>query len=81
MQKLLKVGHIERFHTHNLDQEDIDTLEGKYDPHHLILEDLTESNIQDKIDTYDDHLFLVLHYPKYDRKNKIHTINELKVIL
>lgn len=81
MQKLLKVGHIERFHTHNLDQEDVDTLESKYDPHHLILEDLIESNIQDKIDTYDDHLFLVLHYPKYDRRNKIHTINELKVIL
>ena len=42
-------------------KEYLDTLVDTYDLHEIIEEDILESSVQDKIDVYDNCLFLVLH--------------------
>jgi magnesium transporter len=53
----------------------------KYDLHDIIVEDMEESSTQDKIDVYDECLFLVLHFPKFQRENKRYGMNEFNCIL
>jgi magnesium transporter len=52
-----------------------------HDLHDLIMEDVTELHTQDKIDVYDDHIFLVFHFPKYDTRRKRYFSNEFNVII
>jgi magnesium transporter len=47
----------------------------------LIWEDISESVTQDKIDTYEDTIFLVLHFPKYNANRQIYISNEFDMIL
>jgi magnesium transporter len=42
-------------------------LEEHFDFHALDLEDVTSRNQRPKIDVYDDYLFIVLHFPVFDR--------------
>jgi magnesium transporter len=42
-------------------------LEEHYEFHALDLEDVLSRNQRPKIDTYDDYLFIVLHFPVFDR--------------
>ncbi len=48
---------------------DIEFLKKKFNFHHLALEDCLSSVQRPKIDTYNDHLFLVFHLPKHNKKN------------
>jgi magnesium transporter len=43
-------------------------LEEHFDFHPLDLEDVFSRNQRPKIDEYDDYLFIVLHFPRYDKK-------------
>jgi magnesium transporter len=43
-------------------------LQENFDFHALDLEDVLSRNQRPKIDEYDDYLFIVLHFPVYDRK-------------
>lgn len=45
------------------------------------MEDLVQLNTQPKIDQYEDHLFLVLHFPKYDQFVYKYVLNEFNIIL
>jgi Mg2+ and Co2+ transporter CorA len=38
------------------------------DLHEMVEQDILESSAQDKIDTYDDCIFLIIHFPKYNEK-------------
>lgn len=51
------------------------------DLHELIQEDLCESVTQDKIDDYEDTIFLVLHFPKYNQQRQQYISNEFDIIL
>jgi len=42
-------------------------LEERYDFHPLDYEDVLSRNQRPKVDTYDDYLFIVLHFPRYDK--------------
>jgi magnesium transporter len=53
-------------------QSDRAWLEEHFDFHPLDYEDVFSRNQRPKIDEYDDYLFIVLHFPRYDR-----TINRL----
>lgn len=79
MKKLLKAWNIERFHTNELTKDEIKELTDKYNLHDIIIEDMQEISTQDKVDVYDDCLFLVLHFPKFE--NKRYTMNEFDCIL
>lgn len=61
--------------------EQIDEIAQQYDLHELIVEDVNERHTQDKIDVYDDHIFVVLHFPKYDTVRKRYFSNEFNIII
>src|SRR3954462_5148659 len=42
-------------------------LEERYDFHPLDYEDVLSRNQRPKVDEYDDYLFIVLHFPRYDK--------------
>jgi len=42
-------------------------LEERYEFHHLDYEDVYSRNQRPKIDEYDDYMFIVLHFPRYDK--------------
>src|SRR4051794_22671264 len=43
-------------------------LEEHFEFHALDLEDVRSRNQRPKVDEYDDYLFIVLHFPRYDKK-------------
>src|SRR5262245_16386232 len=43
-------------------------LEEHFDFHALDYEDVRSRNQRPKVDEYDDYLFIVLHFPRYDKK-------------
>ena len=69
------------FHSSRPTSIELKEIKDKYDLHEIIEDDLSEINTQDKIDVYDDFIFLVLHFPKFNNKTKAYFSNEFKVIL
>jgi magnesium transporter len=61
--------------------EQITAIAEEHDLHDLILEDVEDARVQDKIDVYDSHIFLVLHFPKYDTIKKRYFSNEFNIII
>lgn len=49
--------------------------------HELIIEDISEPVTQDKIDTYEDTIFLVMHFPKYNQQRQHYIANEFDIIM
>jgi hypothetical protein len=47
----------------------------------LIQEDINEPVTQDKIDVYENDIFLVLHFPKYNTTRQQYIANEFDIIL
>ncbi len=78
---LIKVGNITWTHLFSPSHEEIEKISKLFDFHEIIEEDLFETNIQDKVDTYDDYIFLVLHFPKYRPSLQRYILNEFKIIL
>lgn len=69
------------YHENAPTAEYLDDLVEKYDLHEIIEEDLEERSTQDKIDVYDQCLFVVLHFPKYNTNNQKYLLNEFSIIL
>jgi len=46
---------------------EIEWLEERFDFHSLAYEDVRSRNQRPKVDDYDDHLFVVLHFPDFDK--------------
>lgn len=59
--------------------EELDDLQKKYNFHPLDIEDCKSSNQRPKIDVYDDYNFLILHFPYFDKNNKLLRVNEMKI--
>src|SRR4051794_33562973 len=49
-------------------QVDLAWLQERYDFHTLDYEDVISRNQRPKVDEYDDYLFIVLHFPRYDKQ-------------
>src|SRR5688572_31501992 len=45
-------------------------LEERFEFHPLDYEDVFSRNQRPKVDEYDDYLFIVLHFPRYDRSEE-----------
>ena len=65
MERVLKIGKMTRFHCSNPSKKELDEIKNTYDLHEIIEEDISEVNTQDKVDVYDNSIFLVLHFPKF----------------
>jgi len=81
MEKFLSMWNVTRVHFSNPSANDIKEIVDTYDVHDLIEQDIQETNTQDKIDIYDECIFLVLHFPKYDNINSKYFSNEFNIIL
>jgi magnesium transporter len=49
--------------------------------HHLNLEDVLSQIQRPKIDEYEDHLFVVLHFPVFDKQNRVSTPSEVDIFI
>lgn len=78
---MLNIGDATWYHANKPNKQDIEKIKNLYDLHEIIQEDISDLNTQDKIDIYDDAMFLVLHFPKYDVKTNQYYSNEFNVIL
>lgn len=81
MQNLLKIWRTSWIHFENPKKLELLEIGDKYDLHEIILDDIVEYGIQDKIDTYDNHIFMVFHFPKYEEKQRKYVSNEFSIIL
>jgi magnesium transporter len=81
MHSNISLGSIKWTHYIKPSAKELQELWWQYDFHELVMEDLVQLNTQPKIDIYDDHLFLVLHFPKYDNFSNKYIINEFNIIL
>lgn len=81
MKHLLKIWAINWVHFQNPTKEELIDIGEEYDLHEIIIDDIVDQTTQDKIDTYDNHIFMVLHFPKYDYVNKRYKSNEFSFIL
>lgn len=52
-----------------------------YDFHELDIEACLEENQMARIDSYDDYMFLALHFPKYNTRTKTYELNEFDVFI
>ncbi|HCB51545.1 TPA: hypothetical protein DEP21_03145 [Patescibacteria group bacterium] len=62
-------------------KEEINSLINTYDFHELIEEDLLESSTHEKIDIYEEYMFIVLNFPKYNTQHQNYIFNEFSIIL
>lgn len=80
MERVLKIGKMTWFHCSNPSKKELDEIKNTYDLHEIIEEDISEVNTQDKVDVYDNSIFLVLHFPKF-QNNWTYASNEFNIIL
>ncbi|MEM7033969.1 MAG: magnesium/cobalt transporter CorA [Chloroflexota bacterium] len=80
--KEIKYGQVTWINIENPKQTDIDRLAKRFPSHHpLALEDCLSRIERPKIDDYDDHLFVVMQFPKFDRSSRISRPAEVDLFL
>ena len=61
--------------------EDLEVLEENFPFHPLDFDDLTSRRQRPKLDEYDDYLFLVLHFPVFDKRLRVTTPSEVDLFV
>jgi len=60
---------------------DIEYLQKRYDFHSLDYEDVLSKIQRPKIDEYEDYLFIVMHFPVYDKSRRVTTPSEVDIFI
>lgn len=81
MLPILSLTWFERYASATATDVEVSSIVEKYSLHEIVAQDLMEKNTQAKMDVYDDRIFLVVHFPKYNSKNDKYLINEFNIIL
>lgn len=81
LKPLLSYRGVDRIYEYDPSQDFLSELVSTYDLHEIVEEDIIEPNTQDKIDAYDQCLFIVLHFPKYNKSFSKYMSNEFNLIL
>jgi magnesium transporter len=81
MNKFLELDHLDRYHLTAPGTQELNRLMEQFDLHEIIEDDLVEKSTQDKIDVYDQYLFVVIHVPKYLPERGKYVLNEVKIII
>lgn len=79
--KTLKIGAVKWTHLSKPAPQELEATIKDLDLHELIEQDILEPNAHDKIDVYDDCIFLIIHFPKYNEKLGKYVSNEMNIIL
>ncbi len=64
-----------------LKEEKIKEIAEKYDFHELDIEACLEENQRSRVDVYDNYLFILLNFPKYNQLKKLYEQNEFDIFL
>ncbi len=81
MKGSITVGDVSRTHLVNPSRKEAKILIEKYNLHEIIEQDFLDFATQDKMDVYDDCIFVVMRFPKYDEKTEKHFANTMHAIL
>lgn len=81
MEKIIDLKEVTWIHLTDPSHEEIEEIVKTYEVHDIIEEDIHSTNTQDKIDVYDDYMFLVVNFPKYDKVQGKYFANEFNIIL
>ncbi len=79
MVETITFGKLTWYHILNPTTEDLQFLQDHFQFHPLDIEDCQSSNQRPKIDVYDQYNFLILHFPYFDRNNKLIRTKEVKI--
>jgi len=81
MLRQLRIKWITWIDAVNLPQNELEEVLDAFDFHELDVEAVMEPNQRARIDSYDDYMFLTLHFPKYNTNRKIYELNEFHIFL
>jgi len=81
LEPLLTYRGVKRIYEYNPSKKFLNELIETYDLHELVEDDIVEPNTQDKIDVYNNCLFVVLHFPKYDKAQTRYLQNEFNLMV
>ena len=81
MHKKINIRWVKWIDGVSLEKTEIYKIVKKYDFHELDIEACFEENQKARIDVYDDYIFLILHFPKYNLKTKSYELNEFNIFL
>lgn len=65
--ELVEAAGLRWYHVEDPQAPDTEWLADQFSFHPLDLEDVTSINQRPKLDVYDDYLFLVVHFPRFDK--------------
>ncbi len=74
-------GRFTWFDLQNPDREDVEELASKYHFNELNIEDCMTKFELSKLDSYDDHFFVILHFPPLAAKNRMQKHSQLSVFI
>ncbi len=77
----LTLGSVEWLDIINPTDREIDDIVEKYNFHELDREAIVEEYQLARVDTYDNYIFVVLHFPKYDTKSRRYLSNEFNIFI
>ena len=84
-----KEGHIQSvtqgkltwFYIENPGPKEVEFLDQSFNFHPLDLDDVLSRIQRPKVDEYEDYLFLVLHFPVFDKRNRITRSSEVDIFI
>ncbi len=79
--QIAKLPQASWIHISPIQEDDIIYLEKNYQFHHLDIKDCKEGVQRPKIDIYKDYIFVIFHFPVYNKKKRRVNIKSLNVFL
>jgi len=76
-----KYGKLRWIHIEKPSSSEVKFLDQHFNFHPLNLDDVLSRAQRPKIDEYKDHLFIVLHFPVFDRENRITRPSEVDIFI
>lgn len=62
-------------------KKDIDFLQQNFHFHPLVLSELAPPSYRSKVENYDEYLFIVIHFPFFDKRSRENQVEELDIIV
>ncbi|PZM85749.1 MAG: hypothetical protein DLD55_06150 [candidate division SR1 bacterium] len=81
IKNVLKIGKIRWIYLSKPNTHELEEVIKSLDLHEMVEQDIFEPSAHDKIDIYDDCIFLIIHFPKYNEKLGKYVSNEMNIIL
>jgi len=74
-------GKLSWFYVERPTSNEVQFLAQRFQFHHLDLDDILSRIQRPKIDEYEDYLFMVLHFPVFDKQNRITRPSEMDIFI